>query len=78
VRLSDIRCEKSLDAFARRFEGLFAVTSAAGEIWLDDPDYGRVVCGRDGSVAAEGRMLDPSTWTHAGTRTILAATPLTR
>jgi hypothetical protein len=33
---------------------------------LNDPDYGRVACAADGVIAAEGRVLDPSTWTIAG------------
>jgi hypothetical protein len=66
VRLSDIGKEGSLDAFSRRFAGLDAADGAEGEIWLDDPDYGRVVCRQDGVVLAEGRVIDPSTWAHAG------------
>ena len=66
VRLSDLRGEGGLEAFFQRFATLGARAAAAGEIWLDDPDYGRVVCRKDGSVSAEGRRLDPSSWTHAG------------
>ena len=41
-----------------------------GRIVVDDPDYGVVEFRPDGSVAAEGRTLDPSGWTVAGTRTV--------
>jgi hypothetical protein len=35
---------------------------------VDDADYGVVVFHPDGRVTAEGRTLDPATWTIAGTR----------
>ena len=41
-----------------------------GRIVVDDPDYGVVEFRPDGSVATEGRTLDPSGWTVAGTRTV--------
>jgi hypothetical protein len=66
VRLSDIRTEGTLERFSERFSGLAAVDAAEGEICLDDPDYGRVVCAKDGRVSAEGRVVDPSSWTRAG------------
>jgi hypothetical protein len=71
VRLSDARSEGSIEAFARRFAGLVASDAGDGEIWLDDPDYGRVVCRSDGSIAVQGRTLDPSSWTHAGEAILL-------
>ena len=40
-----------------------------GCIVVDDPDYGVVEFRPDGSVAAEGRTLDPSGWTVAETPT---------
>jgi hypothetical protein len=71
VRLSDIASEcEDLDAFSARFAHLAAVDGQDGEIWLDDPDYGRVVFHPDGRVVAEGRMIDPATWTHAGRATV--------
>ncbi|MGH6924144.1 MAG: hypothetical protein ACRED5_10440 [Propylenella sp.] len=66
VRLSDIEREGDIDAFARRFVGRRVTDLAGGVIRLDDPDYGDIVCNSDGSVVAEGRKLDPSSWTHAG------------
>ncbi|WP_447928839.1 hypothetical protein [Vreelandella sp. EE27] len=39
---------------------------------VDDPDYGRVLFHDDGRVEAEGRLIDPSGFTLAGHREILA------
>ena len=76
VRLSDVDRDESLDAFAWRFAGLQASDGEAGEICLDDPDYGRVVCRPDGKVMAE-REVDPSSWTHAGRAVVLpGGTPI--
>jgi Glucuronyl esterase, fungi len=66
VRLSNCDKEGSLAGFIRRFAGVRLADGAAGEICLDDPDYGRVVFQKDGLVFAEGRRLDPSSWTHSG------------
>ena len=66
VRLSDVGRDVSLAAFGERMARL-AWDSAPGEgIVLEDPDYGRVECALDGTVTAEGRRLDPSSWTIAG------------
>ncbi len=54
------------ETFARRFAGLAVADGPDGEIWLDDPDYGRVVCRLDGKILAEGGMVDPAAWTIAG------------
>jgi len=66
VRLSDCDKEGSLENFLRRFAGIRAADGAAGEIWLDDPDYGRVEFQANGTVAAEGRSLNPLSWNHSG------------
>jgi hypothetical protein len=71
VRLSDLDRDESLDAFARRFAGLRAADGEGGEICLDDPDYGRVVCRPDGKVIAVSGEVDPSSWTHAGRAVVL-------
>ena len=45
----------SLDAFARALRRTCrARTAGDGEIWLDDPDYGRVVCRPDGRSCGGG------------------------
>jgi hypothetical protein len=64
LRLAD--GDENLDGFADRFRGLRAFDAGDGAIGLDDPDYGRVICRADGKVIAEGRVLDPDCWTHAG------------
>jgi hypothetical protein len=74
IRLSDAATEGSLDAFAARFEGLAAVddgTGAAADIRILDPDYGPVRFGADAVVEAEGRRIDPATFTIAGRTDIL-------
>ena len=77
VRLSDLDRDESLDAFARRFAGLQASDGEAGEICLDDPDYGRVVCRPDGKVIGASGEVDPSSWTHAGRAVVLpGGTPI--
>jgi hypothetical protein len=71
VRLADLDDSADLDSFGRRFAGLVTRDGADGSIVIDDPDYGTVLCRPDGVVEAEGRVLDPSAWTHAGTFTRL-------
>lgn len=66
VRLGDTASHGSLAAFDARFAGLAPLTAPDGSISIDDPDYGRVVCRLDGSIAGEGRVLRPSSFTHAG------------
>jgi hypothetical protein len=70
VRLCDVAGDNDLDAFSAHFAHLAAVDGQDGEIWLDDPDYGRVVFHPDGRVVAKGRVIDPATWTHAGRATV--------
>jgi hypothetical protein len=70
LRLGDTRAHVGLGAFRRRFGGLAMQEQPDGRIVVDDPDYGVVEFRPDGSVAAEGRTLDPSGWTVAGTRTV--------
>ena len=70
VRLSDLDREGSLAAFGARMAGLTARCDADDAVTIDDPDYGPVRCGRGGTVAAEGRRLDPARWTHAGQATL--------
>lgn len=71
VRLSDVGRERDLDAFARRFDTLTATRLENGTIRLNDPDYGVVNCRPEGRIEAEGRELDPATWTHAGRALLL-------
>jgi hypothetical protein len=59
-----------LAAFAARHH-LTPVRTETGEITVSDPDYGPVVFTPDARVQAEGRVLDPASWTMAGERRIL-------
>jgi hypothetical protein len=76
VRLGDDKQHGDMVAFARRFEDLEIKDGEGGLLWVDDPDYGRVECHADGSIIAEGRRLDPSSWTVIGERTLLPDGPL--
>jgi hypothetical protein len=71
VRLADVGGDDSLEAFASRFAGLSVADGPEGEIWLDDPDYGRVVCRLDGKIFAEDAGVDPAAWTIAGQARLL-------
>jgi hypothetical protein len=68
LRLGATAQHGSLQAFARRFRGLLQQPQPDGRILVDDPDYGMVEFHPDGTVAAEGRRLDPAEWTMTGTR----------
>ncbi len=72
LRLGDTGRHGDLAGFRRRFAGLAARSAPDGCIAVDDPDYGMVEFRPNGSVAAEGRTLDPADWSLAGTRTELA------
>jgi hypothetical protein len=50
---------------------LEAVRGEDGTITVADSEYGPVAFAADGTIAAEGRLLDPSSWTMAGSRRIL-------
>ena len=71
IRLSDVGIDRDLDAFSARFECLAASGGFGEEIWLDDPEYGRVVFGADGRICSEERVIDPAAWTHAGQALVL-------
>ncbi|MET3598335.1 hypothetical protein [Martelella mangrovi] len=64
------RCEGEnggLAGFNARFKAIGFTQLEDGTITVDDPEYGQIVFGDDGSVAAEGRRLDPAEWTIEGT-----------
>lgn len=66
-----------LDAMQQRFAALAVAASDAG-IWrVDDPDYGPVTFHPDGVVEAEGRRIDPQTFTIAGDVITLDGTDFT-
>lgn len=59
-----------LGAFSARHT-LVTATPDNKTITVDDPEYGPVAFASDGTVRAEGRVLDPETWTLTGDRKIL-------
>ncbi|MCD7061379.1 hypothetical protein [Pelagibacterium xiamenense] len=61
------------EALAERFAGLTIREDADGTLRIDDPEYGDVQFFADGRVAAEGRVLDPRTWTVKGERLALGS-----
>jgi hypothetical protein len=66
VRLGERGADGSEEAFAKRFESLAIMEGPDGALVVDDPDYGRVVCHDDGRTEAEGRVIDPTDWSVAG------------
>lgn len=66
VRVTDRRDTSSLDALAARYGILSFDEQADGTIRIDDPEYGPVLFRRDGTVEAEGRRLEPQSWTVKG------------
>ena len=60
-------------ASPRASRGWTARDGADGSIVMDDPDYGPVTCHFDGRIEAEGRVIEPSTWTPKGVLSRLSA-----
>jgi hypothetical protein len=69
VRLGSRRTFASLEAFGDALTGLSTRETAHGSIVVEDPEYGTVEFLADARVVAEGRTLDPSTWTVRGSVT---------
>jgi hypothetical protein len=78
VRVGDTAQQGKAAKFAARFSGLALRAGEGGRLLVDDPEYGAVVFHADGRIAAEGRIVDPGTWTVAGEVRRLAATPAGR
>lgn len=70
IRVSDDAVDGDLDSFALRYAGL-GVNENGDELSVVDPEYGIVVFRSDGSIAAEGRTLNPAEWSIAGETTSL-------
>lgn len=66
VRLGETGRHGGLDAFAETFAGLSIGREAGGLLRVDDPEYGSVLFHPDGRVEAEGRVIDPASWTIGG------------
>ncbi|WBU65457.1 hypothetical protein [Paracoccus aerodenitrificans] len=69
IRLSDEA--QDCDALHRRYATLSLITKPDGLIVIDDPEYGPVSFHADGVVEAEGRRLDPESWSLEGQRNII-------
>lgn len=74
VRLGSVLAHGNEMAFAARFATLVPEEQATA-IEIEDPDYGRVIFHDDGTVAAEGRRIDPAEFTVSGQREILPRVP---
>ncbi len=66
VRVTDAADAPRLDTLGARYGKLSFDEQADGTIRVDDPQYGPVLFHKDGSVEAEGRRLDPNSWTVKG------------
>jgi hypothetical protein len=71
VRLGSRAAAGSLDGFAGTFATLDVVAGEEGELLVEDPEYGLVRFGADGSARAQDRVVDPSQWTVQGRATRL-------
>ncbi len=61
----------SLQAFAERFSSLSLKREQRGLLVVADPEYGEVRFHADGKAEAEGRVVDPATWTVTGAAQML-------
>ena len=73
VRVGETPAHATLQAFAFAFSGLSVQDLGNGVLGVDDTEYGSVRFHSDGRIEAEGRTLDPSTWTIAGHEALLEA-----
>lgn len=61
----------TLDAWVAAFADLSVRSGAEGDLIVEDPQYGTVRFLSDAKVVAEGRTLDPSSWTVRGHATCM-------
>ena len=78
VRVTDRSDTASLEALAQRYGSLAATDAGNGALCIDDPEYGTVLFHADGRVEAEGRSIDPQTWTVKGEAETLRPRELVR
>ncbi|MEM6761363.1 MAG: hypothetical protein AAF615_00660 [Pseudomonadota bacterium] len=64
-----------VEAFGERFSALAVSGAPDGVLTVTDPEYGLVMFHADGVVEAEGRKIDPKTWTTEGKRTVRDVVP---
>ncbi|MBS1156828.1 MAG: hypothetical protein H6R07_2752 [Proteobacteria bacterium] len=65
VRVRDHASPDGLAEFAERFSAI-SVQERDGDLVVSDPEYGRIVFHASGEIEAEGRRLDPGTWSIEG------------
>ncbi len=70
VRLTESSDLASVEA---RFAHLSVREDENGAFIIDDPEYGTVVFGADGTASAEGRVISPASFTVSGEVALLAA-----
>jgi hypothetical protein len=78
VRLGATGSSQSADGFVKRFSPLSLRREKGNLIIVMDPEYGEVRFHASGRVEAEGRVVDPATWTVAGKAELLEAGPVAR
>ena len=66
IRLGEAGGGQTLQSFSDGLASLGFTKNADGSIVIEDPEYGDVVFGDDGTVRAEGRLLTPASWTVMG------------
>ena len=66
IRLNDDPALTTLAQFANHFADLQVETRDDGTLHVRDANYGEVLFYADGRVQAQGRTLDPATWTVDG------------
>lgn len=66
IRVGTTETDGSLNHFSDRFVNLNFEERDDGHIVVDDPEYGRVEFEDAGTIRAEGRVLDPASWTVEG------------
>lgn len=66
IRLGNAGTNGTFASFKDRFASL-SYKQEEGIIEIEDPDYGVVSFQEDGTIKAEGRTLDPATWSVEGT-----------
>jgi hypothetical protein len=76
IRLGETRLHGTPEAFSTTFSGLAIAMQPDGVLNIDDPEYGQVVFHADGRILAEGRQLDPESWSVAGKADQLPLGPL--
>ncbi|UCI21652.1 hypothetical protein FJ970_12135 [Mesorhizobium sp. B2-1-8] len=70
VRLGDRNTNlPTLESWSDAFAGLSLHSSADGQLTVEDPEYGTVRFLADATIVAEGRTLDPASWTVRGEAT---------